>query len=54
MTAKPVGVKSRYGDTTRMEEVLAWRPTISLEEGLGRVLAAAYGRVDLLGKRAID
>jgi len=50
---KPVGVQSRYCDPSRMEQVLAWKPEISLEEGFSRVLKAANRRVELLGKSAI-
>ena len=34
---KPVGVHARYTDITKIQS-LGWRPKISLEEGLGRVL----------------
>jgi UDP-glucose 4-epimerase len=37
---KPMGVHSRYADTTEMERRLGWRPAISLREGMARVLAA--------------
>lgn len=50
---KPVGVQSRYCDPTRMQQVLDWRPTISIDEGFGRVLEAARARVHKLGKTAI-
>lgn len=42
---QPVGVQSRYCDPARMEQLLEWKPTISMEEGFGRVLEAAYRRV---------
>jgi UDP-glucose 4-epimerase len=42
---KPVGVQSRYADPAHMERVLGWKPSISLEEGFGRVLEAAHKRV---------
>jgi len=45
MIGKPVGVESRYCDPARMEALLEWKPAISLEEGFGRVLEAAYRRV---------
>lgn len=35
----PVGVHARYADVESARERLGWEPTISLEEGLGRVLA---------------
>lgn len=37
---KPVGVHSRYADTSLAETVLGWQPKISLEEGLKRVYHA--------------
>jgi GDP-D-mannose 3',5'-epimerase len=33
---KPQGVRGRNSDNTRVREVLAWEPSISLEEGLAR------------------
>lgn len=42
---KPVGVHSRFADTTHMAELLDWRPEISLEEGFGRVLEVARQRL---------
>jgi nucleoside-diphosphate-sugar epimerase len=42
---QPVGVQSRYCDPAYMTAQLAWTPTISLEEGFGRVLNAAYARI---------
>jgi nucleoside-diphosphate-sugar epimerase len=50
---KPVGVQSRYCDPSHMEKVLGWSPTISMEEGFGRVLKGARQRVQVLGKSAI-
>jgi len=41
---KPTGVHSRYADISRMKEVLGWEPTISVEEGFGRVLKVAHER----------
>jgi UDP-glucose 4-epimerase len=41
---KPVGVHSRYADISLMKEVLDWQPTISIEEGFGRVLRVAHER----------
>lgn len=34
----PVGVHSRYADVSETERRLGWRPSISLEDGFGRVL----------------
>lgn len=47
---KPVGVQQRYCDTSLIAG-LGWRQTISLEEGLRKVLIAAKNRLlhDLLG-----
>ena len=50
---KPVGVQSRYCDPTRMQEVLGWKPEISLEDGFRLVLEAARQRVVTLGKDAV-
>jgi nucleoside-diphosphate-sugar epimerase len=50
---KPVGVQSRYCDPARMQQLLEWSPTISIDEGFGRVLEAARRRVHRLGKSAI-
>ena len=41
---KPVGVHSRYADISLMKSVLGWQPTISIEEGFGRVLRVAHER----------
>ena len=51
---RPVGVQSRYCDPSEMKRVLDWEPEISLEDGFGRVLAAAHARVASLGPHAID
>ena len=45
LIGQPVGVQSRYCNPAYMEQVLGWKPAISLEEGFGRVLEAAYRRV---------
>jgi nucleoside-diphosphate-sugar epimerase len=50
---KPVGVQCRYCDPSEMERVLQWRPSLSLEEGLARVLDAARQRVVTLGSSAL-
>lgn len=41
---KPVGVHSRYADISHMKKTLDWQPTISVEEGFGRVLRVAHER----------
>jgi len=41
----PVGVHARYADTRLMRERLGWKPTISMEEGFARVLAAQERRL---------
>ena len=53
LIGQPVGVQSRYCDPSKMQRVLGWSPSISIEEGFGRVLKAAYDRVDALGRAAI-
>jgi UDP-glucose 4-epimerase len=47
---KPMGVHSRYADTTRMQSVLNWQPKISLQEGMRRVLE---DQRDQLAKQAL-
>ena len=42
---KPVGVQARYADTTRTASLLNWEPSISLDEGFGRVLRATEQRI---------
>lgn len=42
---QPVGVQSRYCDPEYMAAQLGWKPAISLEDGFGRVLNAAYQRI---------
>jgi nucleoside-diphosphate-sugar epimerase len=54
MIGRPVGVQSRYCDPARMQQVLAWKPEISIEDGFGRVLQAAYERVRTLGPQAVN
>lgn len=41
----PVGVHARYADVATAKEKLGWEPGISLDEGLGRVLAAQEERL---------
>jgi UDP-glucose 4-epimerase len=53
MISQPVGVQSRYCDPTYMQRLLDWKPEISLDEGFGRVLEAAYERTERLGKEVI-
>lgn len=45
---KPMGVHSRYADTTEMERVLGWRPRIGLREGMRRVLAEQLRQIEEL------
>jgi UDP-glucose 4-epimerase len=54
MIDKPVGVQSRYCDPAHMYQALGWKPEISLEDGFGRVLKAAYSRLETVGAKAID
>jgi nucleoside-diphosphate-sugar epimerase len=46
MIGQPVGVQSRYCDPAHMQQVLNWRPSISLEQGFSRVLEQAYKRAN--------
>ncbi|MHB8694017.1 MAG: NAD-dependent epimerase/dehydratase family protein [Solirubrobacteraceae bacterium] len=43
---RPVGVARRYADIDRMRTVLDWQPSISLRDGLARVLAGARARLE--------
>jgi nucleoside-diphosphate-sugar epimerase len=42
---KPMGVHSRYADTTEMEARLGWRPRVSLRDGMRRVLNEQLAQV---------
>ena len=48
----PVGVHARYADVTSASERLGWEPTISLEQGLGRVLARQESRLGAASRPA--
>jgi len=52
LTDRPVGVHSRFADTRHMEATLNWRPNISLEAGLRRVLRVAHERLAAGGEPA--
>jgi nucleoside-diphosphate-sugar epimerase len=41
----PVGVHARFADVRESRRRLGWEPTISLDEGLGRVLALQESRL---------
>ncbi len=41
---KPMGVSTRYADTTAAKAILGWQPKISLEEGFRRVYQSALQR----------
>jgi nucleoside-diphosphate-sugar epimerase len=43
--AGPVGVHHRYADVAETARRLGWHPSVSLEEGFGRVLAAQEERI---------
>jgi nucleoside-diphosphate-sugar epimerase len=45
LSDKPVGVQSRYADTSYMENTIGWKLKISLEEGLRRTLLGAKERL---------
>jgi nucleoside-diphosphate-sugar epimerase len=42
---KPQGVRGRNSDNTRLREILAWEPMVSLEEGLSHT----YRRLPTVG-----
>lgn len=42
---RPVGVAQRYSDPSRIERELGWSPSISLADGMSRVLAQARQRL---------
>ena len=45
LTDKPVGVQSRYADTTVLNGEIGWSPPTSLEDGMRKVLAHAHRRL---------
>ncbi len=45
LSDKPVGVSHRYADTTYLFRTIGWKPKISLEDGLKRVLDGAKKRI---------
>ncbi len=45
LTDKPVGVAARYGDVEYLNKKIGWKPKISLDEGLRRVLEGAHARL---------
>lgn len=45
LSDKPVGVASRYADTTRLNSEIGWQPQMTLEEGLKKVLGGAKQRL---------
>lgn len=45
LSDKPVGVSNRYADTKYLFKTVGWKPKISLDEGLTRVLAGARERL---------
>lgn len=48
----PVGVHARYADVETARSRLGWEPMVSLEEGLGRVLAAQESRLEAAARTA--
>lgn len=42
---RPVGVAHRVSGSKKAEEVLNWKPSISIEEGMGRVVKHAHWRL---------
>jgi GDP-D-mannose 3', 5'-epimerase len=49
----PMGVRGRNSDNTRMEQVIGWKPAISLEEGLGRTYSWIREQVELKLNRSV-
>ena len=47
---KPVGVRGRNSDNTRLRAVLGWEPSISLEEGLAGTYAWIEGQLMAAGR----
>jgi UDP-glucose 4-epimerase len=45
LSDKPVGVNTRYADTTLLNNEIGWQPKISLDHGLSRVLKGARERI---------
>ncbi len=48
---KPVGVQSRYADVSILSKEIGWKPAISMEEGMKRVLDGAHARLDVNKKK---
>lgn len=42
---KPVGVQSRYADTNYLNNTIGWQPSVSLGEGMARVLEYAHRKL---------
>jgi len=42
---RPTGVATRFSDTSRMQQILGWKPTIALDEGIRRALKVAKSRL---------
>lgn len=45
LTDKPVGVSTRYADTTYLNKTVGWTPNLTLEDGLQKVLTGARERL---------
>lgn len=45
LTDKPVGVSSRYADATYLNKTIGWKPRMTLEEGLKKMLEGANARL---------
>lgn len=45
ITDKPVGVSTRWADTTTLTQDIGWKPKLSLDDGLTKVLAGAKARL---------
>lgn len=51
-TSKPQGVRGRNSDNSRLREVLAWEPEVSLEEGIAGTYAWIWEQLDERGRAA--
>jgi nucleoside-diphosphate-sugar epimerase len=49
-TSKPQGVRGRNSDNSKLREVLAWGPRITLEEGLRRTYAWIEAELSKAGR----
>ena len=43
---RPVGVAKRFGGTERCAELLGWKPEVTIEDGMHRVIRHAHTRLN--------